>query len=293
MDLNDLATFIRVAERGSFSGAARSLGVPTSTVSRAIARLEESLSVRLLQRTTRKVSLTREGAFLRERSEGALESLSGAAKALRDLQEAPRGVLRITAPQDLGPTLVAEIVHRYVTRYPEVRVEVELSGRIVDLVGEGFDVAIRAGRLRDSSLVARKLGDLCAWLVASPSYVQANGLPRSPAELERHQHVLFRASEGEALLRLRRRGAGVKVRARGPISGDDFGFVRGAVLAGAGIGLLPSIHCDEAIREGRMVRVLPDFDAGGGALYLVYPTARHLPAKVAAFRELAIEVFAR
>src|SRR5690606_6546569 len=177
IDLNDLASFVRVADAGSFSRAARSAGVPTSTMSRAVQRLEEALGVSLLQRTTRKVALTREGSFLREQSVGALGALSSATQAVIDLQDQPQGLLRIAGPPDLGHVLFAELLARFGERYPAVQLEVELSARLVDLVGEGFDVALRAGSLRDSSLVARKLTELAGLLVASPAYVQRLGLP--------------------------------------------------------------------------------------------------------------------
>ena len=309
VDLNDMATFVRVADAGSFSGAARALGVPTSTVSRAVARLEDSLGIRLLQRTTRRVSLTREGSWLRERSHGAIGSLESAAAAVRDLQGQPQGVLRVTAPQDLGHLLVADLVRRYSQRYPAVRVEVSLSARVVDLVGEGVDIALRAGRLRDSSLIARKLGELHGYIVAAPTYVQAHGAPRRVEELADHECVLFRGRDGEATWKLsteasapsktggtgktgrasRKRTRSVTVRGR--IDGDDYGFVRATVLAGGGVGVLPYIHCLDDLREGRLVHVLPEYVARGGALFVVYPTAKNLAAKVAAFRDLAIAEF--
>ncbi|MEZ4380431.1 MAG: LysR family transcriptional regulator [Nannocystaceae bacterium] len=311
VDLNDLATFVRVADAGSFSGAARALGVPTSTVSRAVARLEDSLGIRLLQRTTRRVSLTREGGWLRQRSRGAIGSLENAAAAVRDLQGQPQGVLRVTAPQDLGHLLVADLVRRYSQRYPAVRVEVSLSARVVDLVGEGVDIALRAGNLRDSSLIARKLGDLSGYLVAAPTYVQARGAPRRLEELEEHECVLFRGRDGAATWRLSTEPASAKsamsaktgkagrvsrkrsrsVTVRGRIDGDDYGFVRAMILAGGGVGVLPHVHCVDDLREGRLVHVLPEYVARGGALYVVYPTAKNLAAKVAAFRDLAIAEF--
>jgi DNA-binding transcriptional LysR family regulator len=218
IDLNDLAAFIRVADSGSFSQAARAQGVPTSTMSRAVQRLEESLGVNLLQRTTRKVALTREGSFLREQSTGALGALSSATQAVIDLQNQPQGALRIAAPPDLGHHLFAELLTRFTERYPAVQVEVELSARLVDMVGEGFDVALRAGSLRDSTLIARKLSELAGLLVAAPAYVQRFGLPSAPAELARHECVLFRARDGRTTWGLCSKTATAEVEVRGAVS---------------------------------------------------------------------------
>lgn len=293
IDLNDLAAFIRVADAGSFSRAARAAGVPTSTMSRAVQRLEEALGVGLLQRTTRKVALTREGAFLREQSAGALGALSSATKAVIDLQDQPQGLLRIAAPPDLGHVLFAELLADFSERYPAVHVEVELSARLVDLVGESFDVALRAGSLRDSSLVARKLTELAGFLVASPAYAQRLGLPAAPAELARHECVLFRARDGQATWRLCSKRGAAAVAVHGGISADDFGLVQALALAGAGVAMVPWILCREDLRAGRLVRVLPEWELRGGALFLVTPPGRHVPAKVAVFREMAVEYFSR
>ncbi|MEZ4449975.1 MAG: LysR family transcriptional regulator [Nannocystaceae bacterium] len=293
IDLNDLASFVRVADAGSFSQAAKGAGVPTSTMSRAVQRLEEALGVSLLQRTTRKVVLTREGAFLREQSAGALGALSGATQAVIDLQHQPQGGLRIAGPPDLGHHLFADLLNQFTERYPAVQVEVELSARVVDLVGEGFDVALRAGSLRDSTLVARKLTELASLVVASPAYAQRFGLPTAPAELARHECVLFRGKEGQATWGLCSKRGHVDVTVRGAVSADDFGLVRALALTGAGVAVVPWILCGDDVREGRLVRVLPEWELRGGALFLVLPPGRHVPAKVAAFREMAIEFFSR
>ncbi len=301
IDLNDLATFVKVADAGSFSGAARRIGVPTSTVSRAVARLEDSLGVVLLQRTTRRVALTREGQWLRERSHGAIGSLVSAAEAVRDLQGQPQGVLRITAPQDIGHNIVAELIQRYSQRYPAVRIELQFSSRVVDLVAEGYDVALRAGSMRDSSLIARKLGDLRAYIVATPGYLQAHGSPRRPEDLAAHECVLFRGKDGAQVWTLTQakpgaagrkgRAATHKVEVHGRIDSDDFGYNREFILQGGCLGMLPNLLCRDDLREGRLVNALPEYVGRDGALYLVYPATRNLSPKVKAFREIALETF--
>lgn len=296
MELDHIAVFVRVVESGSFTRAARDLGVPTSTVSRTIARLEDALGTRLLQRTTRTLALTPEGAAFHAEVAPALAILRDAAAALSGGGDEPRGVLRLTAPNDLGDPLVGDICARFVARYPEVRVEVELTSRTVDIVAEGFDVALRAGPMRDSSLVARKISELGSVLVASPAYLERRGVATTPAELAAHDCVLFRERGGHAEWRLvSSTGEEATVSVTGRITGDDFSFVGAAVRAGAGISFMPLLVCRDEIASGRLVRVLPDWervlgkDASAVALHLVHASSKHLPRKVAAFRDFLLE----
>ncbi len=297
IDLNELAVFVRVADAGSFSAVARHLGVPTSTVSRAVARLEDSLGTVLFQRTTRRIHLTREGSWLRERSRQAIVALENAAVAVKELQGRPKGVLRIAAPQDLGHLVVAELVRRYSLRYPDVRVELRFSGRLVDLVAEGFDVALRAGSLRDSSLVARKLGELQTHVVAAPGYMQAHGPLQRPEDLVGRECILFRGDEGTQIWKLSKvrpkSSRAQRVTVRGSIDSDDYGFNRELILQGGGLGMLPRVLCADDLREGRLINALPEYAGRGGSLYVVYPATRKLAPRVAALRDLALETFRR
>jgi len=290
--LDDLALFSRVVELGSFAELARELGVPTSTVSRAVARLEAEMEVRLLHRTTRTLRTTAEGAALYARVQPALATLRTALRDAATSETEPRGPLRITAPTDLGATLVADMLCEFTAAYPGVSVEVSLTQRVVDLVREGFDLALRAGRLRDSSLVARRVGSLTAQLFASPRYLERRGTPRTLADLRGHDLILFRGRDGVANWKLKR-GAreSVTVEAHGRISGDDFLFVRESVIAGAGIGLMPRLICARALGEGDLVQVLEPWEEQGGNLAIVYPSSRHVPAKVTAFRDFLVRQF--
>ena len=291
-DLQDVAVFSAVVEAGGFSAAANRLGLPKSTVSRKVAELEEALGVRLLHRTTRRMALTEAGAAFYEQANRALSGLQQAIVQARDQQTEPRGVLRITAPPDFGRYWVAELLQGYLDRYPEVRVEVELSGRIVDLVQEGFDLALRAGALPDSSLVVRKLATMEAWLFASAQYAAQNPLPQTPAELEQHPFTLFRARDGQSRLHLQGpNGQVADVTVRGRLSAEDFTLVRHTVLAGRSLAYLPALHGIADLRAGHLVRILPDWHVGAGTLSLVYPTARHVPAKVRRFVEHAVAWF--
>lgn len=288
MDLNLLTLFDAVARTSSFSAAAAELGIPKSSASRGIARLEGELGVQLLFRTTRKVSLTAAGAALRDRVGPLLQSVRAALGEIPEREEAPSGTLRVTAPVDLGVLFLAQVVTRYTARYPAVSVDVHLTGRVVDLVAEGFDVALRvASRLEDSSLVVRRAAPIMFHLFAAPQYLARRGAPRGEDDLARHDAVVFRGGP-ERLRVTAPRQMGAAGRAR--IVCDDLLFARDAVRAGAGIGLLPTFLAEADLVAGRLVRVLPRVERPAGHLHIVTPAARHVPPKVTAFRDLVLEL---
>ncbi len=286
MDLNRVSAFVRVVQDGGFTKAAQSLGVPKSSVSRSVAQLEQDLGVRLLQRTTRQVHLTDAGSAFYDRVARALGDIDEATLAASDMHAQLRGTVRITAPPDFGVSVLAPLLARFVRKNPAIHVDVVLTGRVVDLVAEGFDLAVRAGVLRDSSLVARRIGTLGSALYASPKYVARRGQPNDVAELASFDGVLFRAQNGKTTVRLVRDGESRDVEMQGPLAGDDFGFVRKAVLAGVGIGVLPEFLCARDEERGKLVRILPEWRfEGSGALHVVYPSARFVPQRVVALRE--------
>lgn len=289
MNLNEIAVFARVVELGSFTRAAEQLGVPKSSVSRAVARLEERLGVRLLARSTRTLRLTDAGIAYHQRITAALGLIDDAEHEVAHLQDAPRGLLRITAPYDAGVGFLAEITARFTARHPGVHVETVLTSRTVDLIAEGFDLALRAGQLRDSSLIARKLGAVESRLFAAPAYLEARGTPDTPADLGRHACLLFRGQNGKARWRLDGPAGAVQVEVAGPIGADDLSFVRAAALAGGGIALLPWFLCADDVAAGRLVRVLPAYEQTGAAIYVVHPPGEHLPRRVAVFRDFLIK----
>jgi DNA-binding transcriptional LysR family regulator len=289
MDLNLLDVFEAVARTRSFSAGARELGLPKSSVSRAIARLEADLDVQLLLRTTRQVSLTGAGTALYDRMAPLLASVKAALGELPEREEEPAGELRVTAPVDLGVLFLAEVVTRYATRYPAVSIDLHLTGRVVDLVRERFDVALRvAPRLRDSTLVVRRAAPIVLQLFASPLYLAHRGTPRSEAELATHDWVTFRTGPQRLRAVAPEEALGVAPRSR--IACDDLLFVRDAVRAGAGIALLPSFVAEPDVISGRLARVLPRFERNAGYLHVVAPAMKHVPRKVAAFRELVLEL---
>jgi DNA-binding transcriptional LysR family regulator len=293
LDLNHLATFAKVVHAESFTLAARALGVPKSTVSRRVSALEAALGVRLLRRTTRKLSLTDAGAIYFEKASRALEAIEEASAAVADMEGEPRGIVRLTTPVDLGVEIVADLLARFSVLHPKIHVDVSLSARQVDLVEEGFDLALRAGRLGDSSLIARRIGSIDSRLYASPAYVEAHGCPKKLAELAEHACVVFRPQRLVSNLEFEGPKGAEKISLRGNIGADDFSFVRRAIVAGAGIGLLPAIFCKADVADGSLVRVLPKHAVRGASLHLVYPSTRYVPQRVRILREWLLAELAR
>jgi len=291
-DLDELSTFLTVAAAGSLSEAARRLGLPKSTVSRRLSRTEEKLGVQLIHRTTRRFSLTEDGIAYRERISQAFATLDEANAALREQQETPRGHLRITAPVDLALAELGPLVAEFTARYPQTTVEMVLTERVLDLIGEGIDLAVRAAPiLPDSTLVARRIGVVESHLAASPSYLDAHGRPRFVDDLRHHRFVLRSAFQGAATLALEGPDGDERVEVIAAVSASDFSFVHRATCAGGGIGVLPSFLAAPEIEAGRLERVLPDYRLGLGNLFVVHPGGRLLPAKVRAFREFLIAHF--
>lgn len=292
LDLNDLAVFARVVESGGFAGAARELGSPTSTVSRTIGRLEARMGARLFHRTTRSMRPTTEGRELYASVGPAVTTLRQAARPIEPATRKPKGRVRVTAPNNLCATFLAEVIVAFLDRYPLVQLDFTLTNRRSNLVDEEFDVALRAAaRLDDSTLVARKLGELQHRLYASPAYLAAHGAPESVADLHDHRCVVFRARDLEKNWALHGASGDASVSVRGRLGGDDFTFVQSLVFAGAGIGLLPHLNCAADEAQGRLVQVLPHLSMRGASLYIVVPSARNVPARVTAFRDFVVEAY--
>jgi DNA-binding transcriptional LysR family regulator len=283
MDLDGIAIFVKVVQAGSFSGAARALGVPNTTVSAKVARLEKRLGVTLIQRTTRKLNVTPAGRAYYERCVRGLEEIETAEAELSLSAAEPRGLLRITAPGDVAHGMLPPIVSRFMARYPRTRVEVVVANRVVDLLAEGVDLAIRAAALRDSTLVARRFMPFSVGLWASRAYLQAKGTPKTPADLDQHDYLVFPRFSTQTL-RLADGRSRVEVKPAGRLAVDDPGTIRLLVLQGAGIGLLP----DYLARDTPLVRVLPKWTWMSGALSFVYPGQRFVPANVRAFIDTAL-----
>lgn len=292
VDLNDVATFVRVAQGGGFTAAAKGLGVPKSTVSRAVARLEGALGVRLVHRTTRALALTDAGRAYFERVRGAVAGLADASADVVDMGTDPRGTIRVTAPVDLGQMLLADVIAGFMAKYPQVRFEVSLTARVVDLVAEGFDLAIRASPLHDSSLVVRKLGTAELGLFASRAYLKVHGTPSRVADLAGHAFVGFKpTSLNGAPLALTGPDGIEHIEADPGIVVDDLLFLHRLLAAGTGIGMLPlffSQACATRREKDDLVRVLPEHLVRSGGLAVVAPSSRQEPRRVKLFREFLV-----
>jgi DNA-binding transcriptional LysR family regulator len=284
MELDGIAIFVKVVQAGSFSGAARLLGVPNTTVSAKVARLEKRLGVTLIQRTTRKLHITPAGRAYFERCAPALEAIQNAEAQMTLAAPEPAGVLRITAPGDVAHGVLPPVVSRFLERYPRTRVEIMVANRVVDLVAEGVHLAIRAARLADSTLVARKFMPFSGGLWASATYLKRKGTPRAPQDLVRHEGLLFARSFGQPLtLGDGRARSRLEFHAR--IAADDLETLQMLALQHKGIATLT----DYLGREAGLVQVLPAWTWMAGSLSFVYPGQRFVPANVRAFIDTALE----
>lgn len=295
MDLNDVAVFEKVVSEGSLTAAAGRLNQPKSSVSRALSRLEADLGVRLLQRTTRKLHLTEAGKLFFERTRRVLGELREAEQAVTQLQEAPRGNLRITMPVELGMKFMGRVVAEFMQRHPEVSLEADLSGRMVDLVQEGVDLALRIGEFRDSSLVARRLGNLSGRFYASPAYLGRHGLPKKPEDLAAHEVILFMQPRENTLLlfkdalRAAPEKPGCAITVKGRLTVNNSSIAVDAAIAGIGIALVPSFLSAEAVAAGQLLPVLPEHRVCHGGLYAMYPSREHMPTALRAFLDFLVE----
>jgi len=286
LDLNAVTAFVAVVEHHSFRAAARSLGVPKSTISRRVALLEGQLGVQLLQRTTRTVTLTDVGEAFHLRCHQALGTISDAAREVRQHETSPHGVLRLTAPITFAEHYLGDLITEFLTANPEVRVTLDLTDRYVDLVAEGYDLALRAGPLADSTLKARLLGVNPLVLVASPKYLKRHGTPRTPGDLLDHDCIVFASTERGAKwpLLIKRKVTPVPVRAR--VAVNSFLLARDFAVAGLGVARMPGGFSSALEASGELVRVLTEFETPPAPLHAVFPPGPHLAPRVRAFVDL-------
>ena len=289
---DELALLVAVAEAGSLAEAARRLRVPKSTVSRGIARVEEDLGVSLVRRVARGPALTEQGRALANVAAPHVSALRDAASALGNDKAEIYGRLRVTAVSDVGAHLLGPLVAAFTAQHPRISVEVDLSTRVVDLLGEGFDVAIRIAlsSLPSSSvLVGKRFARLDFGFYASTTYVARRGEPRRAADLTHHDHVLMAGVAQRGALVIESPKGTTRVPVEGRVTGNDPFFIREAVLAGAGIGGLPWFLASADLAAGRLVRVLPEHRVAGSHAYFVHAAVRPVPPKVAAFKAFVLE----
>lgn len=285
LDLNDIAMFVQVVRHGSFAEAARRLGLPPNTVSRRIQQLEAQLGTRLMQRSTRKLTLTSAGQAFHERCAGAVDGLVEAGQELVAGSQEPSGLVRVAATADFFDFFPMEWVADFLAAHPLVRIDFVLSDAKADLIAEQIDVAFRGGALPDSGYVARQLiGPRADGLVASPAYIAARGMPATLQDLAHHDCVVTAHPSGRTTWRLTGpEGVEEEVPVAGRFSGNTAQALRKATLAGLGIALLPPGMGRLDIEASRLVPVLPQYQRTGHGLSVVYPSRRHLPLAVLAF----------
>lgn len=292
MDLfKSLNVFVKVAEAGSLSGAARMLELSNPSVTRHLADLETHVGARLFNRNTRRLSLTETGASYLERCRQVLQDIDTATMDAATSAAKPNGALRINAPVSFSVNHLARILPEYAQRYPDVSLDVTLADRVVDLVDEGFDLAIRIGRVVDSSLVARKIAPARLVVCASPDYLKRHGAPKSPAELAKHNCLDYTYSSTRGEWHLARAGKTHVIRIKGSMHSNNGDLLREAAVTGMGIILQPTFMVYRELHEGRLQAVLPDYSADGKTILAVYPSRRHLSAKVRTFVDYLVEKF--
>lgn len=269
VELELMGLFATVVEQGSFTRAAELLGMPKSSVSQKISRLESQLGVRLLQRTTRRLSLTPQGELYVEHCKGLLALARSANLAMARLRSAPAGRVRITAPEATGTLLLGKILAEFRALYPEVVLELTLCDEQLDLVGEGYDLALRAAPLKDSSLICRRIGQVARHLVAAPAYLAQHGAPQQLAELERHACLVHGSLPVWPL-----QEGGWRV--RGACISNSLLALRELAVNGGGVALLPAHVCQDDLATGKLLKVLPDHPIPPNPFYLIYPSREHL-----------------
>lgn len=279
-----MVIFAHLVETGSFTTTARRLGVSKASISRELAALEARLGAQLLLRTTRSMSLTEAGSVFYERCRRVVEEAEDAERSIHQLQAEPHGTLRLTVPMSFGVHQIAPRIERFLARHPSLKVEIEATDRVVDLVYERIDVAIRIKRPREQSYVIRRICPIRGLLCASPAYLERRGAPRTPAEVAEHPCLTYRgASE------LWRFSTGEEIPVRGPLTFDNGDALRVAGLAGLGLVTLPTYLCGDDVREGRLVPLLLEHMHPGTSVFAVYPENRHLSPKVRALIDWLVE----
>jgi DNA-binding transcriptional LysR family regulator len=283
--LRDLALFVAVAEARSFTKAATRLGVPTSTLSRRIAALEASLGLQLLHRNTRTVELTEAGTLYFSRCQAIVEEAREAHEHVRGVMGTPQGVLRISVEAEVGPRLVAPVVADFLQLYPDVRIDLDLSPRRVDLVAEGFDLAVRLGILPDSTLTVRRIGMLQGGLYASPDYIRRRGKPGRPSDLAAHRriHLLHKGDSGA--WRLTRGSETCEVPTDHAVCANHMTMIRYLARLGVGIAVVDALMAAEDIETGALLTILPEWTMVANAISILTPT-KLLPAKTRIFVDM-------
>lgn len=286
MDINEVAIFIKVVQKGSFTGAALALDMPKSTVSMKITNLEKRLGVTLIKRSTRTLRVTPAGEAFFLRTIKGLEEIMAAEIAVKSENVEPQGLLRISAPVDLGNYILPELIKPFQKKYPKVKIDLFMTDRRVDFLSEEVDLAIRAGDLKDSSLIAKKVGEVEFRIFASPKYLKDRGAPKELRDLNSHDCILISTlSSTEWKLKYAKRS--VTVPLPGKIIVNDMTLAKNLTIQGAGLALLPSYLCMSEVNSGKLIPILNECRSNVSPIHFVYPPQKYVPLATKAFIEMA------
>jgi DNA-binding transcriptional LysR family regulator len=292
-DFEGLAIFAKVVELRSFAGAAAELRLSKATVSKAVSRIEARLGARLINRTSRRLALTDAGRQLAGRAAHILAEGEAAEDAALAQATMPRGLVRLAAPMSFGVLHVAPLLPEFLATYPEVSVDLHLSDAMVDLIGEGFDAAIRIAILPDSSLVVRRLCEVLPYLVGSPAYLNKHGRPKHPLHLAEHRCISYSYTVTPDTWRFTKNGKSATVRPSGPLRLNNGDAMMPALIAGTGVGVLPEFILRDALAVGQLERLLPDWSLPSGAVYWVTPPGGPRPKRVEVLGDFLVEKLSR
>lgn len=287
--LSAMQLFTKVVSEESFSAAGRQMGLTRSAVSKSITELEQQLGVRLLNRTTRRVNTTEAGRAYFERCIEILAQVDDTERQISSLHDQPKGILKINAPLSFGTLYLGDAIADFMTLYPELKIELDLTDRFIDPIEEGVDVAIRIANLQDSSLVARKLGETSALLVASPDYLARHGEPQKPSDLISHKCIHYGRSTHLQKWQFLRDDKEISVRINAIMCSNNGDILRSAALKGHGLSQIPTFIIGEDLKEGRLTEVLPDHRPAPMGIYAIYAPNRYLAAKTRIFIDFLVE----
>jgi DNA-binding transcriptional LysR family regulator len=291
--LNSMAVFVSAVEKGSLAAAAEKFKISATMAGKHLQMLERHLGVRLLNRTTRRQSLTEPGKLYFERCKLVLADVQAAEDCATELQESPKGTLRVTAPVSFGTRRLTPALTKFLSAHPDLKIELALNDRVVDLVEEGFDAAIRIGALADSGLIARPLADYRSRVCAAPAYLKRHGTPRKPEDLEKHQCMGFAFWTHQSRWRFTQKGKPHVANITSRLQINNGEALRQAALSGFGIIMQPEVLLDEDVKAGRLVALLPNYEAPARPMHLVYLPDRRPTAKMQKFIEFVLATFAR
>lgn len=291
--IGDLQLFLRVVDLGSISAAARSLEISVAVASQRLQRLEKTLGVRLIHRSTRQLRVTPEGAALAEQGRPLVEDLEALTSSLKKAAKDVSGTLRVTVPAAFGRQYISPLLPTFLARHPRLRVSIDMSDPMQDLVGEGFDLAIRIGQVQEQSLVARRLTNNRRLLCAAPAYLKRRGVPKSPEDLREHDCLLMMGAKGprDQWTLTAPDGTETTIRVRGRLESNMGEVIRDAAIAGMGISLHSAWHVCEDLLAGRLTQVLPKYQLAPSAIYAVMPPRRLMLPRVRAFIDFLVEHF--